>query len=97
MICTLFLKYALRGTGHLQDFIALKLRKEEGNVAIIKDNQYFHQRKIFIKMAKPFLIILKMVDSNQIHMEKIRFKAPMVYDHIKMSMPELNDKYYSPI
>ena len=36
MMLTLCLKYALRGTVNFQEFIALKLRKEELNVAMIK-------------------------------------------------------------
>ena len=37
---------------HLQDFIVMKLRKEEGTVAMIKDDQYFHQRHILKKNVK---------------------------------------------
>ena len=44
-----YLKNALRGIVHLQEFILLKLREEEGNFAMIKDDQYFYQRQIFIK------------------------------------------------
>ena len=62
MILTLRLKNALRATLHLQDFIALKLRKEEGTVAMIKDNKPFHLRKILIKLANPILILLRMAD-----------------------------------
>ena len=47
-------------------------------------------------MAKPLLILLKMADSNQPHMDKLRFMVLMVYDHISMSMPELNGEYYHP-
>ena len=83
---------------HLQDFIALKLRKEEGTVATIKGNQSFHQRQIFIKMAKPLLILLRMADSNQTHMDKLRFMVLMVDEHIRMSMSELNDEdYFTPV
>ena len=49
MMRTLRLKHSLRGTVHLQELIALKFRNEEGNFAMIKDDQYFHQRHIFIK------------------------------------------------
>ena len=63
---------------------------------MIKDNQSFHQRHIFIKMAKPLQIILRMDDSNQLHMEKLWFMVLMVDYHIRMSMPELNDEYYLP-
>ena len=63
---------------------------------MIKDFQYFHQRHIFIKMAKLLLIILNMADSNQPHMDKPRFMVFMVGDNIRMSMPELNDGDYLP-
>ena len=91
---TLYLKNAPRGTIHLKEFIALKLRKEELTIAMIKDNQYFYQRKIFIKMAKPLLNILRMAESNHPHMDKLRFMVLMVYDHIRMSMSEINNGYY---
>ena len=95
MMCTLFLKNILRGTVHSHDFIALNLRKEEVNIAMIKDDQYFHQRHIFIKMAKPILILLRMADSNQPHMEKLWFMVLMVDDQISMSMSEINYEDYS--
>ena len=63
---------------------------------MIKDDQYFYQRKIFIKMAKPLLILLRISESNQPHMEKLRFMVPMVDDNIRMSMPELNYEDYLP-
>ena len=63
---------------------------------MIKDDKSFHQRHIFIKMAKPLLILLKMADSNQPHMENLWFMAIMVDDHIRMSIPELNNEYYFP-
>ena len=91
---TLCLKYSLRGTVHLQEFIDLKLSNEEGTVAMIKYNQYFHQRHILIKMTKPLLNILRMADLNQPHIYKLRFMVFMVDDHISMSMPEINDEYY---
>ena len=47
---------------HLQDFIELKFSKEEGTVAMIKYDQSFHQRHIFIKMENPLLILLRMAD-----------------------------------
>ena len=81
---------------HLQDFITLKLRKEEGTVAMIKGDQSFHQRHIFVKMANPLLVLLRMHDSNQPHMDKLRFMVLMVDDHIRMSMPELNNENYLP-
>ena len=59
---------------------------------MIKDNQSFHQRHIFIKVAKPLLILLSMSDSNQPHMEKLWFMVLMVDDRIRMSMPDLNDE-----
>ena len=74
---------------HLQEFIALKLRKEEGTAAMIKDDKYFHKRHIFIKITKHLLIILRMYDSNQPHTEKLRFMVLMVDDHMRMSMSEL--------
>ena len=81
---------------HLHEFIALKLRKEEGTVAMIIDNQSFHQRYIFIKMAKTLLIIMRMFKSNQPHMDKLLSMVLMVDDHIRMSMPDINDKDYLP-
>ena len=41
-------------------------------------------------MAKPLLILLRMVDSNQPHMNKLRSMVLMVDDHIRMSMSKLN-------
>ena len=96
MMRTLRIKNALRGNVHLQDFIAFKLRKEEVTVTMIKDNQSFHQRHIFIKMKKSLLIILRMSNSNQPRMDNIRFMVLMVDDHIRISKPELNYKYYFP-
>ena len=58
---------------------------------MIKDHQYFHQRHIFIKMENHFLIIMSMADSNQPHLYKLLFVVLVFDDHIKMSMPELND------
>ena len=98
MICTLHLKTALRGTVHLQEFIALKLRKEEGTFSRIKFYQSFHQRHIFIKMETPLLILLRITDSKQPHRDKLRFMVLMANDHIRMSMSELNDKdYFLPV
>ena len=95
---TLRLKNSLRGTVHLQEFIALKLRKEEGNVAIIKEHKSFHQRQILIKMAKPLLILLRMVNSNQPQIDKIRLMVIMVDYHIRMSMLDLKDEdYFNPV
>ena len=49
-------------------------------------------------MAEPVLIILKMSNSNQPHMDKLWFMVLMVDDHIWMSMPELNDEdYFTPV
>ena len=76
---------------HLQECIALKLRKEEVTAVMIKDDQSFNQRYIFIKMAKPPFIILRMDDSNQPHMDKLLFMVLMFDDHIRISMPKLND------
>ena len=96
MMHTLRLKIILSGTVHSQQFIALKLSKDEGTVAMIKDNHYFHQRNIFIEMEKPLFIILRIADSNQPHMENILFMVLVVDDHIRMSMPELNGEDYFP-
>ena len=57
---------------------------------MIKGDQSFHQRHILIKMTKPILILLSMADSNQPHMNKLRFRVLMVDDHIRMSMSEIN-------
>ena len=89
---TLRLKNELIGTVQLEEFIALELGKEEGDVAMMKDNQYFHQRHIFIKMEKPFLILLRMADLNQPHMDKLWRMVLIVDDHISMSMPERNNE-----
>ena len=87
---TLRLKYVLRVTVHLQYFIALKLMKEGGTDAMIKYDQYFHQMHIFIKIANPLLIILRMVNLNQPHTDKLGFMILMFDYRIRMSMPELN-------
>ena len=63
---------------------------------MIKYDKYFHQRHIFIKMENPLLIILRMDDSNQPHMDKLRFMVLMVNDHIIMYTPEINDEDYLP-
>ena len=63
---------------------------------MIKDDQSFHQKHIFIKMTNPLLILLRMDDSNQPHMDKLRFMVLMVCDNIRMSMPELNGEDYLP-
>ena len=63
---------------------------------MIKQDQPFHQRHILIKMAEPLLIIMRMADSNQPHMEKLQSMVLMVYDHIRMSMPEINYEDYLP-
>ena len=46
-------------------------------------------------MAEPLLILLTIADSNQPHMNNLSFMVPMVDDHIRMSIPELNDEEYS--
>ena len=66
----------------------LKFRNEEGTVTMIKDDQSFHQRHILIKMANPLLILLIVADSNQPHMDKLRFIALVVDGCIRMSIPE---------
>ena len=81
---------------NLQEFIAFKLRKEEGTVAMIKVEKSFHQRHIFVKMANPLLVLLRMDDSNQPHMDKLWFMFLMIDVRIRISMPELNDEYYFP-
>ena len=81
---------------NLQEFIFLKLVKEEGTFAMIKDNQSFHQRNIFIKSTKPILILLSMDDSNQPHMYKLQFVVLIVDYHIRMSMTDLNNEDYFP-
>ena len=45
-------------------------------------------------MAKPLFILLRTADSNQTHMDKLRFMVLIVDDHISMSMPNLNDEDY---
>ena len=79
---------------HLHEFIALKFTEEEGTDDMIKGDQSFHQSHIFIKMAKPLLILLMVADSNQPHMDKLRFIVLVVDGCIRMSIPELNDEYY---
>ena len=81
----------MRGTVKFQEFISLKFRKEEGKYSMMKGDQSFHQRHIFIKMAKPLLILLSIADSNQPHMDKLRLVVLMVNDHIRMYMTEIND------
>ena len=39
---------------------------------------------------------MRMTDSNQTYMDNLRFLLPMVDDHIRISMPEINDEYYLP-
>ena len=98
MMRTLCNNNAPRGTVHLQDFIELKLRKEELIFAMIKDNQSFHQRQIFIKITKLLLILLRMANSNQPHIDKLLFMVLTVDDCIRMSMPEINDEdYFTPV
>ena len=47
-------------------------------------------------MAEPLLIIMRMADSNQPHMDNLWFMVFMVDDHIRMSMSEINYEYYLP-
>ena len=63
---------------------------------MIKDDQLFHQRQIFIKIAKPILIIPIMADLNRPQMDNFQFMVLMFDDNIIMSMPDLNNGYYSP-
>ena len=81
---------------NLQEFIVLKLMKEEQTVAMLKYDQYFHKRHILIKMPEPFLILLSIYNSNQSHMENLQFMVLIVDDQIRMSMLELNDEYSFP-
>ena len=46
MMRALCLKDALQGSGKLQEFIVLNLRKEELSAAMIKENKSFHKRHI---------------------------------------------------
>ena len=49
-------------------------------------------------MENSLLIILSMADSKQTHADKLRFMLLMFDDHIRMSIPELNDEdYFSPV
>ena len=63
---------------------------------MIEYDQSFHQRLILINMENHLLILLRMDDSNQPHMDKLRFMVLMVDDHIRMSMPEKNNEDYLP-
>ena len=47
-------------------------------------------------MEHPLLIILRMSDSNQPHMENLGFMVLMVDGHIRMYMPDLNNENYFP-
>ena len=47
-------------------------------------------------MAKPLLVLMRIADSNQTRMDKLRFMFLMVDDHIRMYMPDLNDEDYFP-
>ena len=50
------------------------------------------------KNGKALLILLRMADLNQSHMEKLWFMVLMVDDCIRMSMSEINDEdYFSPV
>ena len=56
---TLRLKNSLRGTVQLQEFVALRLRKEEVTGSMIKEDKSFHQRHILVKIENPLLVLLK--------------------------------------
>ena len=90
MMHTLCLKDALKVTVHMQKFIESKVGKGEETVAMIKDNQSLYETYIFIKMTKPFVILLRMAKSNQPRMDKLQFMVLIVDHHIRMSMPESN-------
>ena len=47
-------------------------------------------------MENPLLILLRMADSNQPHMDKLRLMVLMVDYHIRMSMSELDGEDYFP-
>ena len=64
---------------------------------MIKDDKSFHQSHIFIKIENPLLILLRMADSKQPHMDKLRFMVLIVDDQIRMSMSELNNEGYFPL
>ena len=61
-----------------------------------KEDKYFLKRHILIKMAKALLILLMMADSNQPHMDKIRFMVLIFDDHIIIYMSQLKDEDYCP-
>ena len=49
-------------------------------------------------MAKLLLILLRMADSNQPYMGKLRFMNLMVDDQIRMSIPEINyEDHFPPV
>ena len=65
---------------------------------MIKDDQSFHQIHIFIIMTNPLLIILRTDESNQPHIDKLRFMVLVVHYHVRMSIPDLNDEdYFTPV
>ena len=65
---------------------------------MIKDDQSSHQIQIFIKIKNTLLILLRMADSNHLHMEKLRFMVLMVDYHIRMSITDLNyEDYFPPV
>ena len=47
-------------------------------------------------MSNTLLIILRMAESKQPHMDKLQFMVLIIDDHISMSMTDLNDENYSP-
>ena len=63
---------------------------------MIKYDQSFHQRHVFIKMANTILILLNTDYSNQPHMDKLQFMVLVVDYHIRMYMIELNDEDHLP-
>ena len=77
MMRNLCLKSASWVNVHLKDLIALELRKEERTVAMAKDDQSFIQRYMLIKTEKLLLIIIRMADLNQPHMDTLRFMVLM--------------------
>ena len=91
MMSALRLKDSMMGTVHLREFIALNWKKQQGTFAMIKDDKYFHQKNIWIKMAKPILVLLRIADSNHPHMDKLRIMVLMIDDNIRIFMLDLND------
>ena len=63
---------------------------------MIKDYKYFCQSYILIKVTKPLLILLRMIDSMHPRMDRLQFMLLMADYHIMIYMPKLNNKNYFP-